>query len=302
MVIEHEIAAKDGHKIQVYVWQSEHVKAWVHINHGMAEHALRYNNFALQLLESGYAVVAHNHRGHGSSETTQLGCLNDQDNWQAILDDLEGVRDAICSSDVPYYLFGHSMGSFIVQSYLSSNDRHVDALILSASNFQPTLLSRSGRFVAKIEKMRLGKHNSSSLLQSLSFGSFNNAFKPNRTEYDWLSRDSRQVDKYITDPLCGFDCSTGFWQHFLTSLVDLYGKGTLAKIQDNLPILILGGTEDPVGMMGKGLPKLANAYEKAGQPYVTLKLYELGRHEMLNETNHEEVSSDIIDWFKGLQA
>jgi alpha-beta hydrolase superfamily lysophospholipase len=302
MVIKQEITAKDGHKIQVYLWQNEQAKAWVHINHGMAEHALRYNDFALQLLESGYAVVAHNHRGHGTSETTKLACFNEQDNWQSILTDLECVRDAICSNDLPYYLFGHSMGSFIVQSFLSGNHRPVDALILSASNLQPTALSRAGRFIAKIEKIRLGKDNSSPLLQKLSFGSFNKAFKPNRTEYDWLSRDPSQVDKYITDPLCGFACSTGFWQYFLTSLVDLFSKGSLEKIQANLPILMLGGTKDPVGMMGTGLPKLADAYKKAGQAKVTLKLYESGRHEMLNETNHQQVISDIIEWLSTLKA
>ena len=301
MVIEQEITAKDGHKIQVYLWQNEHAKAWVHINHGMAEHALRYNDFALQLLESGYAVVAHNHRGHGTSETTKLGCFNEKDSWQNILTDLECVRDAICSNELPYYLFGHSMGSFIVQSFLSGKHRNVDALILSASNLQASALSQAGRFVAKIEKMRLGKDNSSPLLQKLSFGSFNKAFKPNRTEYDWLSRDPSQVDKYIADPLCGFDCSTGFWQLFLTSLVDLFSDDSLKKIQDSLPILMLGGTKDPVGMMGKGLPKLAEAYKKAGQTNVTLKLYESGRHEMLNETNHKQVSSDIIEWLNALK-
>ncbi|MFT4940188.1 MAG: alpha-beta hydrolase superfamily lysophospholipase [Paraglaciecola sp.] len=301
MLIEKQITARDGHKIDVYIWQNEHPKAWVHINHGMAEHALRYNDFAHQLVESGYAVVAHNHRGHGSSATTKLGCFNGEDNWQNILTDLECVRDAFCSNELPYYLFGHSMGSFIVQSFLSSNHRHVDGLILSASNLQQTGLSQAGRFVAKIEKMRLGKDSCSPLLQKLSFGSFNKAFKPNRTEYDWLSRDTSQVDKYIADPLCGFPCSTGFWEKFLTSLVDLFSEGSLEEIQHNLPILMLGGSQDPVGMMGKGLPKLADAYKKVGQTNVTLKLYESGRHEMLNETNHQQVGSDIIDWLSRLK-
>ena len=299
MPIEQEITAKDGHKIQVYLWQNKQTKAWVHINHGMAEHALRYNNFALQLVKAGYAVVAHNHRGHSPTDTTKLGCFNEQENWQDILSDIECVRDAVCDNEQPYYLFGHSMGSFIVQSFLSCKNRHVDGLILSASNLQSTVLSRVGRFVAKLEKMRLGKDSSSPLLQKLSFGSFNKAFTPNRTEYDWLSRDPIQVDKYIADPLCGFACSTGFWQHFLSSLVELFSHGTIGKIQSDLPILIMGGSQDPVGMMGKGLPKLANAYKNVGQSNVTLKLYKDGRHEMLNEINHQQVTTDIIDWLDG---
>lgn len=299
-MIEQELVAKDNHKIQVYIWQNEQAKAWFHINHGMAEHALRYHNFAQKLVEEGYAVVAHNHRGHGTSATTQLGCFNKQDNWQKVLSDIDDVRDAICTQEIPYYLFGHSMGSFIVQSYLCNSTRHIDALILSASNLQPVILSRAGRFIAKIEKIRKGENKSSALLQFLSFGTFNQTFKPNRTEYDWLSRDQSQVDKYIADPLCGFDCSTGLWHNFLTSLVDLFKKGSLEKIQGDLPILIFGGTKDPVGMMGKGLPKLACAYKQAGQKKVTLTMYENGRHEMLNETNHQQVSTDIINWLATL--
>jgi alpha-beta hydrolase superfamily lysophospholipase len=294
-VIEQQITANDGHNIQVYVWPNQQAKAWIHINHGMAEHALRYTNFAGRLVEAGYAVVAHNHRGHGNSEQTQLGCLARHQSWQNVLSDIDEVRLAICG-EKPYFLFGHSMGSFIVQSYLIQSQREINGLILSASNLQPTSLSRVGSWVASFEKMRLGEHNSSALLQFLSFGSFNSAFKPARTEFDWLSRDAAQVDKYITDPLCGFACSTGFWHAFLTSLVALYKTDMLKTVQANLPMLLLGGSDDPVGLMGKGLPKLAQAYKTVGQSNITLKLYDKARHEILNETNHQQVKLDVINW------
>lgn len=295
MQSEQHISAADNHIIQVFVWPNPDAKAWVHINHGMAEHAQRYNDFAVQLVEAGFAVLAHNHRGHGSTAFAQLGCLRVNESWQTILSDIDTVRDAICGKQA-YYLFGHSMGSFIVQAYLTQTKRMVDGVILSASNLQSRSLSRVGKWVASFEKMRLGEQSSSALLQFLSFGSFNKAFSPARTEFDWLSRDQGQVDKYIADPLCGFACSTGFWYEFLQSLVKLFGKNTLKNVQANLPMLLIGGTADPVGMMGQGMPKLAMAYREAGQAHLTLTLYDAARHEILHEMNHQQVKQDIISW------
>ena len=230
-MIETIITTKDDHQIQVYIWPNDQAKAWVHINHGMAEHAKRYQQFAEQLILAGYAVVAHNHRGHGDSETTQLGSYGIESGWEKVLADIEVVRDKICTDNIPYYLFGHSMGSFIAQSYLINATRKIDGLVLSGSNLQPVLLSKAGKFVAKIERKRLGQSQSSRLLQFLSFGTFNQAFKPNRTEYDWLSRDNQQVDQYISDPLCGFSCSTGLWHDFLSALAELFSKGHWIKFK-----------------------------------------------------------------------
>lgn len=295
---EQVLISSDGHKIQLYIWPVARPKAWVHINHGMSEHALRYDDFAQQLVKAGYAVVAHNHRGHGNSKTTQLGSYAEHDGWGKVLADLNEVRTALCDPALPFYLFGHSMGSFIVQSYLCHYDNPIDGLILSGSNRQPVNLSYIGKLIAQFEKFRLGQNESSALMQFLSFGSFNQSCKPCRTEYDWLSRDPAQVDKYIADPLCGFACSTGLWHDLLFALVQLFKKDSLVKIQANLPILMLGGTNDPVGMMGKGLPKLASAYKSAGQNNVSMKLYPNARHEILNEVNKKEVIADIIYWLK----
>lgn len=295
-MIEEIIDSKDGYQLQVFVWSNDKAKAWVHINHGMAEHAKRYQVLAEQLVAAGYAVVAHNHRGHGTSSSATLGSFGQGHDWSKVLNDLDIVRDKICNDGRAYYLFGHSMGSFIAQSYLSTSERHIDGLILSGSNLQPVGLAKLGRLVARVERLRLGQNKPSKLLQFLSFGSFNQSFKPNRTEYDWLSRLDGEVDKYISDPLCGFACSTGLWFEFLNALINLYQKGNLQNIQANLPIFILGGDKDPVGLMGKGLPKLAKAYQDAGQAQVKLTLYPDGRHEMLNELNRDVVSGDIIAW------
>jgi alpha-beta hydrolase superfamily lysophospholipase len=301
-MIEKIIKAPDGHEIQTYIWLNEKAKAWVHIFHGMAEHAKRYDPFAQHLVSQGYSVLAHNHRGHGTSNTTILGQFAHKDGWQKVLDDLETVRSAVCNdanaTPLPYYIFGHSMGSFIAQSYLTKNAKKIDGVILSASNLQNVFMSQAGKKVANFEAFRLGAEKPSKLLQFLSFGSFNKQFKPNRTEFDWLSRDAIEVDKYVADTLCGFSCSISLWQDFLEALAALFKPGSLQKVQANLPMLIIGGDQDPVGLMGKGLPKLAKRYQANGQQGITLKLYSGARHELLNESNRTEVIMDILTWLK----
>jgi len=290
------LTSPDQHHIQAYVWQATQPKAWVHINHGMAEHALRYERLAMELVSQGYSVVAHNHRGHGSSDTTILGLYATENGWNKVLDDITVVREAMCDSDLPYFLMGHSMGSFIVQSYLLNHDIHIDGLILSGSNYQGTGLIKAGALVAKLESMRLGKTHVSRLIQFLSFGAFNKPFKPHRTDFEWLSRDPKEVDKYVADPLCGFDCSISLWQDMFAGLVQLFSKGALHGVQEHLPMFIFGGDKDPVGQNGKGLPALKKAYEAVGQKHIDFKLYKDGRHEMLNETNRDEVMGDICNW------
>jgi alpha-beta hydrolase superfamily lysophospholipase len=304
-MIESIIDGADGHKIQTFCWPIETPKAWVHINHGMSEHAQRYDQLAQTLNKAGYSVVAHNHRGHGTSSTTDLGHYADQDGWGKLLGDINAVRNKICEADLPYYLMGHSMGSFIVQSYLANpaaGQQPIDAVILSGSNFQAPLIAKVGCTIAKLERWRLGAKSPSKLLQFLSFGSFNQLFKPNRTDFDWLSKDHSQVDKYISDPLCGFDCSTQLWIDFLGGLGDLFTLKSFNGIQKQLPIYIFGGDLDPVGEKGKGLPKLAKAYKDAGQGDVTLKIYSNGRHEMLNETNREDVMQDVVNWLNAVKS
>lgn len=290
------ISAPDGHNIEAYSWTVENPTAWIHILHGMSEHVLRYDEFAKQLNHAGFNVLAHNHRGHGTSTTTTLGSYAPEHGWDKVLNDIDLVRNEICQSKLPYIIFAHSMGSFIAQSYLVRQPQGIHALILSGSNFQAPWLSKAGLAVASLEKLRIGENHTSKLMQFLSFGSFNNAFKPNRTEYDWLSRDEKQVDQYIQDPLCGFACQIGLWQDLLKAMAELYTQKSLQRIQKNLPIFILGGDKDPVGQMGKGLVTLKKTYEQLGQKDIQLKLYKDGRHEMLNEINRQEVYQDVITW------
>jgi alpha-beta hydrolase superfamily lysophospholipase len=189
------------------------------------------------------------------------------------------------------------MGSFIAQSFLSRQAGQVSALILSASNFAGRIELFAGHWLAAIEGWRTGKRTKSHTLNKMGFGDFNKRFAPNRTPFDWLSRDDDEVDRYAADPLCGFQCSNRLWFDLTGGLGEVTSVRTLAKIPADLPILITGGSDDAVGGR-KGLPRLADAFRRSGHTDVTLKIYDGGRHEMLNETNRDEFTADLIDFIE----
>ena len=197
----------------------------------------------------------------------------------------------------PLFLFGHSMGSYIAQAYLLHHSASLHGAILSGSNYQPAALYRMARLVARLEAWRQGPLGKSAVIEWLSFGAFNKAFKPNRTAFDWLSRDPAEVDRYVNDPLCGFRCSNQLWLDLLQGLAQISQPGNLAQIDPNLPILIMGGECDPVSA-GKRLTHLADALRATGNRHVQLRVYPEARHEVLNETNRNEVTADIVGWLE----
>jgi len=290
----HAITSQDGRKIIVRRWFASPAKATVHLMHGMAEHIDRYNAFAEFLSSQGFDVIAHNHRGHGEEQIP--GHYADQQGWEKIIQDIVDVQQqAIKNRELPLILFGHSMGSFIAQGYAIRHSERIAGLILSGSNYQSPFLYHAGKLVAKIERKRLG-NKGSGLLDKLSFASFNNHFKPARTEFDWLSRDQQEVDKYIADNGCGFPCSGETWHQLFDGLIEISNVTNLKRIRSDLPVYLFGGDKDPVGNMGKGLPALDHKLRQSGHNNVTLRLYKDGRHEMLNETNKQEVYQDINNW------
>lgn len=296
-----EISAADGRVIQVYgVLPLESVQRVMVLSHGMAEHLLRYRWFAEQLAAAGVAVYAAHHRGHGE-DSELLGHYADQGGWHKVVDDLHQVVEyAKQQHAAPLILLGHSMGSFVARQYAIKYGQLLDGLILSGSNHQPALLFKAGLLAAKIERRRLGARSPSKLLDFLSFGSFNQRFKPVRTEYDWLSRDSAEVDRYIDDPLCGFSCTTQFWCDFMQGLADISRSSAFQQIAWTLPVLVFSGAQDPVGQMGKGVQALARALQEDSGCQVRCILYPEGRHEMLNELNREQVVADIQDWLAAI--
>ena len=293
------LTANDRSRLYVNQWMPEgQPKALVMLAHGMAEHSGRYGRLAEALCAAGYGLYAPDQRGHGrTADEGTLGLYAEKDGWNKVVGDLASLNQHIGQQQpgLPIILLGHSMGSYIAQAYLLHHSASLDGAILSGSNFQPVALYRAARLIARIERSRQGLRGRSALIDFLSFGSFNKAFKPNRTAFDWLSRDANEVDKYINDPLCGFRCTNQLWIDLLGGLQQISKASNLAQIDPGLPILVTGGECDPVSE-GKRLTHLANALRDAGCRQVQLTIYPQARHEVFNEINRDQVTGDVLAW------
>lgn len=293
----------DGTKVFVYNWIPDNnvkAKGIVQIAHGMAETAARYEEFAEYLTRNGYIVYANDHRGHGKTagNVENLGYLADEDGFHWLVKDVHQLSEIIRKEnpDLPLFLLGHSMGSFVTQRYIMLYGSELKGAILSGSNGKQGLILNAGLLLAKNEIKKQGRKAKSYRLNKLTFSSYNKAFKPNRTEFDWLSRDNAEVDKYLKDPFCGTVFTAGFYYDFFKGLKEIEKKDNLSLVPKDLPIYILSGDKDPVGKYGKGIINLFNTYKNYGIKDVTYKLYEGGRHEILNEINRNEVVNDIVHW------
>jgi len=292
--LEEFLTASDGHEIPVRLWRPEPCQQLLVISHGMAEYCERYAPLAEFLTEHQIAVIAVNHRGHGMDcPDEELGHYANDHGWQKVISDLHQVIEfgRIQIPNVPVSLLGHSMGSFISQAYVQQHGEGLKHLILSATNRidRPKLVA-SKLMISTISAFK-GKRAISSFVTNAAFGSFNAKFKPNRTEFDWLSRDNDIVDEYIADPYCGFDCTLGLWHDFISGMLTISPN----LWPNKLNVHLLSGTSDPVGEMGKGVEKLATQIKAANKNLATLKLYPQARHEITNESNRQEVWQDILD-------
>lgn len=270
----------------------------VQIAHGMAEHAARYARFAEALTAAGLAVYASDHRGHGrTASEADLGHFGDHDGWNQMVGDVCALGEHLRKEHPgkKLSLFAHSMGSFLaLDALVHRGASRWDRVVLSGSDAPGGALAVAGRQAAKLERLRQGTRGKSTLLSFLSFGSFNAAFKPARTAFDWLSRDAAEVDKYVADPFCGFRITNQSWVDFLGGLVSTGRDGYRSVQPKTLPVLVFSGSKDPVGKAGAGVKKLVEGLREGGLTEVTEKLYPEGRHEMLNETNRDEVTRDVL--------
>lgn len=274
----------DGLSLAAWKWTpAARPRAIVQISHGLAEHALRYRRLAAALNEAGIAVYANDHRGHGAT-IPEGGAQGDfgAAGWAGLVGDVKALTDIIRSENdsAPVILLGHSMGSFAAQTYLLDHSSAIDACVLSGSSDIPTIaqMAMSGA--------------------DMSLGAFNAAFEPARTPFDWLSRDEAEVDKYVADPMCGFDAPPETSMSMMGGAARIGEAGEIGKICKDLPVYIFSGDKDPVGGMGMLVNMLAERLKTAGLTDLAVKLYADGRHEMFNEINRDEVTRDLVAWIE----
>lgn len=298
---EHSFKSHDDTKIVYFKHSPEKApKGIIIITHGMADHAQRYDDFAQFLCKHSFVVFAHDQRGHGKTAGSleNIGFFAEHDGWQKVSDDLgEFVNVAKKKySEIPVILLGHSMGSFIVRNYIIKHSDKVAGVVFSGTAGSAGLLGIAGNILTSVIMLFKKKNTPSPLMNKLSFGDFNKAFKPNRTEFDWLSRDNKTVDKYIADPYSGNVFSLGFFNDLVKGLEYVNKSKFAGNVRNDLPIYLFAGDKDPVSKNGKQIHDVFNMYKKAGISDIEMKLYPDGRHEMLNEINKEDVYNDILSW------
>ena len=296
------VTSFDGHQVPMYEWQpATEAVAIVLISHGMAEYALRYAPVAYLLTAENFAVYAYDQRGHANavSDISELGIVEHNWFYKQVTDIslvVQHLRKQYPGKKI--FLLGHSMGSFICQRFFQMHGNEIDGLILSATNGKNDPLLGTGIAVAWLQMKLFGPKYRSKLIDSLSFGKFNAAFKPNRTVNDWLSRNNEEVDKYVADPQCGFVCSALFFYYFFTGIKDAFKPGNIKTIPPNIPVYAFAGDKDPVGLQGKGFSELIKKWKAAGSADISYDLYKDGRHEMLNEINRQEVVHNLVTWLR----
>jgi alpha-beta hydrolase superfamily lysophospholipase len=277
-----------------------HPVASIQVIHGMAEHGARYARLAGTLTDAGYAVYAQDLPGHGRSVRSPDELGHFPDGWHGTLRQINEVRGLIEreQQDTPLFMLGHSMGSFLLQHYVVEHGVGLAGAIFSATSGDLGPLRAVGLALMRMEALWYGRRHPSAIADLLTFRDFNRKFRPNRTEFDWLSRDDAEVDRYIADPRCGFRCSSGLWAELLNACGQLDDPQRLRAIPQSMPVLIVGGSADAATAGDRGPRALEQHYRKARLQDVAVRIYADARHELLNETCREQVTGDLLDWLK----
>ncbi len=293
----------DGKRLFYRVWRVENTKATVHINHGMAEHSLRYDKFALFLNEHGYTVFAQDHRGHGKTKESEdeKGWFGDKDGWMLICNDSYALDKEIEKEypDVPHFIFGHSMGSFLTRTNIALHSSDYRAAVIMGTGASKGIVSKVGRSIALSRSRKYGSKHKDEFLNNLAFGSYLKKFDyKNEGVCCWLSTDRKEVEKYENDPDCGFICSSSFYADLIIGLETANDISLIKGIRKDLPLLFLSGDMDPVGGYSKGVKKALSLYKKCAIKDVRIRLYKGGRHEILNDTMRESVMADVLSFYE----
>ena len=291
---------RDGHDLFYRVWRVENPKATLHINHGMAEHSLRYAEFASFMNKDGYTVYCQDHRGHGyTKKDGEEGWFAEKNGWMTICDDSFELDKQISSEypDIPHLIFGHSMGSFVTRTNIALHSDSYSAAVICGTGGDQGLIGKIGRKLALVRAKHYGSKGKAPIMDKLAFGSFNKRFKSEGPSA-WLSSDRKEVEKYISDPLCGFICSNQFYADLIEGSFTANNPDLIRGIRKDLPILFVSGEFDPVGGYSKGVEKAVKLYKDAGIKDVRLILYKNGRHEILNDVMRYDVIKDVSGFYK----
>lgn len=297
--------SKDGNtEIHTIEWKPEgEVRAVLQICHGMVEYIKRYDEFAQFLCEKGFYVVGNDHLGHGKSvqSKSEYGFFEKKYGNACVLGDIHTLRQRTVKKypETPYFMLGHSMGSSLLRQYIQMYGNGLSGVVLMGvvtDHRRSSLLfvKQLCRLMAAVR----GWHYRSRMVDELVTGSFNKKFKPSVTRADWITSDKEHLDAYVTDPLCSFMFTVNAYYSMMAGMLGMQKKENISMIPKSLSVLFVSGAEDPVGNFGKGVRKVCEIYKSAGLRDVSLKLYEGDRHEILNETNREQVYQELYEWFE----
>lgn len=296
------LSADGKTNIHAVEWKPEQgeVKAVLQIIHGMVEFIDRYEEFAEYLTQRGIAVVGNDHLGHGMSVISrdEYGFFCEKNGNAAVLKDIHHLKKLTEKSfgNIPYYMLGHSMGSFLLRQYLCLRGEELDGAIIMGTGTKPVPLLKTGRGLCRAMAVIFGWHHRSILIDRMAFGGYNKHFKPARTAGDWLTKDETIVDRYLADERCTFRFTLNGYYNLFYSMETASKKSSLRRMPKDLPVLFVSGREDPVGDFGAGVEQVEKKFREAGMENITQKLYETDRHEILNETDRSAVYEDLYHW------
>ncbi|CAM4284642.1 lysophospholipase [Erysipelothrix inopinata] len=277
-------------------------KAILQIAHGMVEFIDRYDDFANYLNNHGVLVVGHDHLGHGSSVNSEAewGYFDEGDASQILINDMRTLM-MLTKKDypnVPYFVMGHSMGSFITRLFICNFSDDIDGVVICGTGQNSKAQLSFARKLTKIMSRTKGWDYRSDMINNLAFGGMNKQFKPARTPNDWLSRDEKQVDIYQAEPRCQFKFTLNGYYHLFDICYQVQETKNLEKMRKDLPVFMISGDKDPVGNNGKNVLKVYEAFKKVGMEDVECTLYPDYRHEILNEIDNEVVYADVLRWIE----
>lgn len=289
-------------KLHAVRWMpdSENVVAIVQIVHGMAEYVNRYEELAEFLTAHNFIVTGEDHLGHGKSvpEGGVKGYFCEQDPATVLVRDVHRLKKMTQEvyPGVPYFIIGHSMGSFILRNYICRYGTGIDGAVILGTGAQSDGLLFAAKALAGLQGLLLGQKHVSKLLDKTAFGSYNRQIPNAKTAYDWLARDEKKVAEYIADEDCGFIFTVNGFKTVFTLISRANNPENLEKIPKELPVFMASGDKDPVGDYGKGVKKVYQSLLDAGLTNVKLKLYSEDRHELMNEPDRQNIMEDIENW------